>query len=866
MMKKLSILMLISIFTLGGIAKAADKKNILFISIDDLKDWTGVLGGHPQATTPAIDELASMGMTFTNCQTPSPLCGPCRAALLTGISTASNGIYSNGNEANNIREGSIALKDRETIFQYFRKNGYTTIGSGKLFHSHHYEEHVLGFDEFYPSFDTNSPDTWKHKPSDDAFTTKDDFKFTKVGGAKVIFNDPDGKMSDTKIAEWVASKLQEDYDKPLFMAFGFYRPHLPFKVPQKYFDMFPLDDIILPEVPADFNDMDDIPAVGIQLADTMEHYEIEQSTNGWKKAVQGYLASTTFTDAQLQIVLDALKTSGKLDNTIIVLWTDHGWNLGEKKHWRKHALWEETTNTVLSIVVPDVTNPGSFCHQPVSLLDLYPTLLELTGLEADETLQGKSIASSLTDSAKVLPPVVSTYLEGNHSVMGIGYHYIRYHDGGEELYDLNADPNEWYNKASDLSLASIKDSLRSYTDLFYERESERRKLESVHSGYEIPFDMPIWIRSVKAQTSNKYFNVNESNTLHSISQYPSEESHIFMIRGTEGSDTVQIETWNGSYWKYDKNMPDNPLTTSTQEGDDTKFIIEFSSEIAFSLRPIRLSGSFVQYDYLSADHHVDINGISGSETTMKWDKVGEIRNDVNFVLKSKLTGEYLTMNDESGANMPFATASDFSTNESKFVLKDAGLDDGSVHIRASDKLNFKYFKDASTHPTTYDRPIETNDGTGSLTRFFVNYTENKGEVYFTSRTFSGQYLRVDADDGNTLDILGTQVNDAALFEWHFPVYNEQTSTSQLHEEGDGFFVYPNPARNALNVVCVGHDEKMLNLKVYDAFGKEYASYIRQGESEYVPLAISIDSLPIGTYILSINDGLDALGSRKFVKY
>ena len=271
-------------------------------------------------------------------------------------------------------------------------------------------------------------------------------------------------MSDAKVAAWVAAKLKRPHDRPFFLACGFFRPHLPWHVPRNYLSRFPVDGILLPRV---FDgDLADVPGAGVKMARPERDHARVTAHGQWKNAVQGYLASVNFVDEMLGTVLSALEESGQAGNTVVVLWGDHGWHLGEKHHWRKFALWEEATRVPLLISappgtpgLPEGTSDGAVSPRPVNLLDLYPTLVDLAGIEAPDSLDGRSLVPLLRDPERRWQPSVSTYGRGNHSVRSEDFRYIRYADGTEELYDHRVDPMEWTNLAADANYQEEKRKL-----------------------------------------------------------------------------------------------------------------------------------------------------------------------------------------------------------------------------------------------------------------------------------------------------------------------------------------------------------------------------------------------------------------------
>jgi arylsulfatase A-like enzyme len=261
------------------------------------------------------------------------------------------------------------------------------------------------------------------------------------------------------MVRWAIDFLKKPYEKPFFLAAGIYRPHLPWYVPKKYFDLYPLDQIKLPEVKKD--DLDDVPVAGRKMAKARyADFELVKKTGKYKEAVRAYLASISFADAMVGLLLDALEKSSCRDNTIIVVWSDHGWHLGEKGAWHKRTLWERATHVPFFIVAPGITRPGSVCNHPVNLIDIYPTLVDLCGLKANKKLEGISLIQ-LLENPKTLwvRPSVITNERGNHAVRSQRWRYIRYNDGTEELYDYDKDPHEWTNLAGDSRFNIIKKEL-----------------------------------------------------------------------------------------------------------------------------------------------------------------------------------------------------------------------------------------------------------------------------------------------------------------------------------------------------------------------------------------------------------------------
>ena len=448
-MKQIKLLVFLCIVLLFG-CQPEDKPppNVLFICIDDLNDWTGFLGGHPDAKTPRLDQLASQSVVFSRAFCPAPACNPSRASILTGIRPSTSGVYFNPQPW----RSSPILKDILTLPQYFREHGYVVKGSGKTFHGSFPDS--ASWDEYWPSFTQQKPpDPMPENRPINGIPNTAHFDWGPVDASKE-------EMGDWQVADWVIDQLGKDYDKPFFLACGFFRPHLPWYVPQEYFDRFPLDDITLPVVME--NDTVDIPEAGKKLIKFRDHENVTKY-NQWTRAVQGYLASGNFVDECVGRVVDALESSEFKDNTIIVLWSDHGWNLGEKHHWRKFALWENTTRTLFMIKAPGISENGSVCSSPVNLLDVYPTLVELCGLPPNLKNEGTSVVPLLNSPGQIREVAsVTTYGKDKHAVRLRNWRYIQYDDGTEELYNLEEDPNEWANLARNPEFETIITELKNH--------------------------------------------------------------------------------------------------------------------------------------------------------------------------------------------------------------------------------------------------------------------------------------------------------------------------------------------------------------------------------------------------------------------
>lgn len=439
--------------------------NVLFLAVDDMRDWVGYLNGYRgQVFTPNIDRLAAQGVSFTNAHCPSPKCAPSRASILLGQMPSTTGLYDNGHwwRPNFPRAVSLPM--------LFGANGYRVVGAGKVFH------HTAGnnppdqWDDFQRLVFRNDP--WfrgnqRNYPYSKPAANPPGFPFAKLSGLPhendwgslpIAEQEYDDVLTAKYAVEYLEQRRQKQ-DQPFFLACGIFRPHLPWYVPQRFFDLYPIDGIKAPEVLE--SDLDDVPAEGLKLAGSRRSdLEKIQKNDKTQHAIQAYLASISFADEQIGNVLKALEDSGEAHRTIVVFWSDHGWHLGEKNHWHKSTLWEEATRIPFILKRPGWSNHG--CSEAVSLVDIFPTLIELCRLEARELqpLDGESLVPLLRQAGvEREKPAVIEFRKGNAAVRDERFRLIRYADGLEELYDHSRDPHEWHNLASEPALRSEKDRL-----------------------------------------------------------------------------------------------------------------------------------------------------------------------------------------------------------------------------------------------------------------------------------------------------------------------------------------------------------------------------------------------------------------------
>jgi len=419
------------------------RPNVLFIAIDDLNDWVGCLGGNPQARTPNIDALAASGTLFANAHCQAPLCNPSRASIMTGLRPSTTGIYA---LKPGIREVE-SLKNHVTLPQYFGSQGYFTFTCGKVYH-----DGSIAPKDRAREFNVWGPAPGMPLPKQKFVHTPVDIRAMDWG----IFPERDEDQADWKIANAAIAQLKTvPADKPFFVACGFRLPHVPCFASQKWFDLFPEDNVIVPDVRPD--ERSQVPFFAWYL-----HWKLPEprlswlkKANQWKPLVRAYLASTCFMDSQVGRLVAALKETGRADNTIIVLWSDNGWHLGEKLITGKNSLWERSTHVPLIFAGPGITK-GARCNHPAELLDMYPTLVELCGLPAREGLEGHSVVPQLKDAnAPREWPAITTHNQDNHSILSEHWRYIRYADGSQELYNRDNDPDERMNLISDPKYAEV---------------------------------------------------------------------------------------------------------------------------------------------------------------------------------------------------------------------------------------------------------------------------------------------------------------------------------------------------------------------------------------------------------------------------
>ena len=455
---------------LVGTFLLANKPNVLFISIDDLNDYISPLDNHSDIITPNFDKLAKRSVNFTNAHCAAPACHPSRVAVMTGVHPSRSGIYRNmfGAHGPRWRHESKVLEDAVVLSQIFRDNGYEAVGGGKIFHTL----------QWTPGDSQNDPKAWDDYLIDPLDPISSIWPRPKLipdkenglsdgrplGGNSQLFGAapmeiPNEKTGDHIVVDWAIEEINKKRSKPAFIAVGLFRPHIPWEVPKEWFDKYPLDKVALPKHIE--NDLDDAHSHKRE-----GWHKWVTDNKQWQHLMHGYLASITYVDYQLGRLLNALDKSSMKDNTIIVLWSDHGFHIGEKENWEKFALWDQTTRVPFFIHAPGVSNDGRRCQQAVTLTDIYPTLCELAKIPIPDQCDGKSLVKHLKDPNLISEKTSLTSFQfwgektPSHAVSDDKHRYISYGNGFEELYDLEKDPHEFKNLASDENYSEIKNKLK----------------------------------------------------------------------------------------------------------------------------------------------------------------------------------------------------------------------------------------------------------------------------------------------------------------------------------------------------------------------------------------------------------------------
>lgn len=447
-----SILVPLALAAAGNPVHSQGKMNVLFISVDDMNNDLGCLG-NPLVKSPNIDRLASQGIIFANAYCQFPLCSPSRSSLLTGLRPDSTRVF---DLQYHFRQD---LPEIVTLPQMFMKNGYYVARVGKMFHyGNPGDIGTNGLDDKVSWMERINP-----AGLDKTSLELDLINYTPkkgLGSSMAYLSDKVGKdeeHTDGQVASEAIKLMEKHKDKPFFIAAGFYKPHTPWITPSKYFDMYNLNEISLPKISKETPN--DYPEQALASTKPWPYFGI--NTDQARECKLAYYAAISFVDAQIGRLLDAVNALGLKDNTIIVFWSDHGYQLGEHGLWFKQSLFEEASKSPLIISVPEFKSAGKICRRTVELVDIYPTLAQLTGLTPPTNLQGYSLLSLLQDpEAKWKHPAFTQVQRGNipgHSVRTEGWRYTEWDYGkiGIELYDELTDPEELHNLAANSKYANM---------------------------------------------------------------------------------------------------------------------------------------------------------------------------------------------------------------------------------------------------------------------------------------------------------------------------------------------------------------------------------------------------------------------------
>jgi len=568
--------------------KNGDKPNVLFIAIDDLNDWVGCMGGNPQVKTPNLDKFnANGGMVMYKAHAPATVCCPSRSALLTGVHAHKTGVYGN---KNNLKYAQKA-KDLVTLPEYFSQNGYLSLTMGKIFHKHQLpgddpneksDQGQWAFDEFHKTLGGVGPIS-SERPVNGLPNLEDEnlnsYHARAFDWGPTKGND-ETKMMDYKTAKWAADQIQNrDFQKPFFMAVGISKPHLTWYVPQKYFDMYPLDEIEIPEtIPNDLEDI--LDKNGKQAFYPHDTWRRVEKYGRHKEAVRAYLATITFVDDCIGVLLDGLENSKHADNTIVMLWGDHGWHLGEKQKYGKTQLWQEACRVPMMVKVPGITPNNKRCDGLVNLIDMYPTLVDLCDLPPNSKNDGRSFAELLSKpDMQWNEPTLTTMGYGNHRIFDGRYSYIHHKEkGAEQLYDHEKDSMEWTNLINDPEYADVKARLKTYLP-------ETDEPESVKNGdWPAPIDTlkKVWVfpgDTLRAWQYDFFFG-NQSDTL-----FAQDSSRTIGIYGCDDTSGTNIRSYTDAEQFSDaaQFQWNTESQTFQANGQWLKYSVKFTNNVPYQL-------------------------------------------------------------------------------------------------------------------------------------------------------------------------------------------------------------------------------------------------------------------------------------------
>jgi len=447
------------------------RPNVLFIAVDDMNNDLGCYG-HPLVKTPHLDRLAARGVRFDRAYCQFPLCSPSRTSLMTGRRPDATEVFDLA------RHFRSALPDVVTLSQLFMRHGYHAARVGKIYH--YGNPGQIGTDGL------DDPASWNERHNPKGRDKAEEHLLTnhtpKRGlGSSMSFLKAEGadeEQTDGLVATEVVRLMEEKRDQPFFIAAGFYRPHCPYIAPKKYFDLYPLEKVTMPPGPWDYLASVPPPA----LRSSQPHPWLGLNELQIRECLQAYWAAISFVDAQVGRLLDALDRLALTEKTIVVFWSDHGYHVGEHGMWQKMSLFENSARVPLIVAAPTTKAHGAACARTVELLDLYPTLADLCGLEAPAGLDGRSLRPLLDDPAAAWDrPAFTQVWRGTyagHSVRTERFRYIEWDGGrqGAQLYDYQEDPGEKRNLIHDplhgSTLAALRDRVRAHWATEYRPQPE----------------------------------------------------------------------------------------------------------------------------------------------------------------------------------------------------------------------------------------------------------------------------------------------------------------------------------------------------------------------------------------------------------
>lgn len=644
-MKK-SIRLLTLLFTWSiTIQLSAQQKNVLLIAVDDLNDWVGAFGGNDQAITPNIDALAAKGVAFQNASAASPVCNPSRTALLTGRRPHETGITTN-QDGFNFRDSPEAwISDLITLPQYFSANGYESVGQGKIFHTH-----------------GSNPESWDILGPGGQGANGGTNTTVGTTGMKYGWSQQNIEQTgDWKSADYAANYLLQNHDKPFFLACGIFRPHLPFYAPQSFYDLYDTNNLKIPEGYL-ANDLDDT------FGGSNNFLAEVQRLGEWKNVIEAYLACMSFTDAAVGHLLTTLENSQYANNTIVVLYGDHGWHLGEKEHFKKSALWERAVTTPLIIYDPSGGSGDNF--NAVSLQDIYPTLVRLAGLpDPSFTIRGRDLSPLVQDPrGSWCGAALTSYRTGDHSLRSDRYRYIKFGDGDEELYDHQTDPFEWNNLAGDSAFATVKQEMLTAMNAMLDHdETPFDQCSPVQTGQLIPGK--IEAESYVAQSGMQTQSTTDTGGGQNVGFIDTGDfmDYAVNVASSGGYDVSFRVASNANDIRFDLENGSTILTsvnTPTTGGWQTWKTVTQAVTLSAGQQTLRIratgGGWNINWiDYVSAaPSSLNINDLSGNATacnsvTLTW---SDVNGDEGYRVRRKPDGA-----------STFTTLTDIATNSISYV-------------------------------------------------------------------------------------------------------------------------------------------------------------------------------------------------------